>query len=769
MEDSTANPIRLLMVEDVEADAERAVDYFTRAGLRCQVRRVETRGQLLAALGDFSPTVILSDYSLPQFDGMSALKACREQAPSVPFVFVSGTIGEERAVAALQAGAADYVLKENLTRLVPAVRRAIGDAAARAEREQQQQQIERLNRVLRVLGGVNELVIRLRDRTELLAETCRLAVGAGGYALAIAATASRNGATVKAVASDGMDEDTLSKLRAAVENAAEDESSVIGSVFGTGRQHVREALDGEGAAGLETRLFASGMRSLVALPLLVDAETSAVLLLAARDPARLGAGELDMLGDLVRNLSFGLQYVNRDTRMRFLSHFHPQTGLARRQLFCDRVREQAAADPAAGLAVAVLDLRSLSAINDSFGRHVGDQLLRQVADRLKQHAVRQERLGHFGGGTFALCMPCGAGEAPGMVAEVVQKLFTQPLHIEERLVPVAARIGFALGPGDGDGTTLVQNAEAALYLARATGRAQMRFDAAARVQSVGQLAMEHRLRFAIDRNEFELHYQPKVDVATRRIHGAEALLRWRSPEDGLMQPALFLGVLESSGLIAEVGDWVVRQAAADCRQWQAAGLPPVRVAVNISPAQLRAHDFEERFLAQVEPWAGPSHGLDIEITESVLQEDCDAEIHKLERLRAAGVRIAVDDFGTGYSSLSRLSSLPVDTLKIDRRFVLQLVDNPRGASVVKTVVELARAFDMTSVAEGVERQGEFDMLLQLGCDQSQGYLHSVPLPAPGFAALLRNGSGRLALAPDLADGTGETPPLQATDSPAPAR
>jgi diguanylate cyclase (GGDEF)-like protein len=768
MENTTENPLRLLMVEDVEADAERTVDYFTRAGVRCQVRRVETRGQLLAALGDFSPNVILSDFSLPQFDGMSALVVCREHAPSVPFIFVSGTIGEERAVDALQAGAADYVLKENLTRLVPAVRRALGDAAARAEREQQQRQIARLNRVLRMLGGVNELVIRLRDRTELLAETCRLAVSVGGYALAIAATASRNGAAVKAVATDGLDDDATSKLRAAVEHAAEDESSVVGRVFRSGTEHVDGELDDRGMAGLESRLFTSGMRSLVALPLLVDAETSAVLLLATRDPARLGAGELDMLRDLVRNLSFGLQYVHRDTRMRFLSYFDPQTGLARRQLFCDRVRAQATVDAAGGVAVAVMDLRSLSGINDSFGRDVGDQLLRQFADRLKRHAARQEMLGHFGGGTFALCMPCDAGTgSQSLGTDLAQQLFAEPFRIEERLVPVAARIGFAVGPGDGDGATLVQNAEAALYLARASGRAHMRFDAAARIQSVGQLAMEHRLRFAIDRNEFELHYQPKVDVATRRIRGAEALLRWRSPEDGLVQPALFLGVLESSGLMAEVGDWVVRQAASDCRQWQGAGLPPVRVAVNISPSQLRMHDFEERFLALVQPWSSAAHGLDIEITESVLQEDCDAEIQKLQRLRAAGVGIAVDDFGTGYSSLSRLSSLPVDTLKIDRRFVMQLVDNPRGASVVKTVVELARAFEMTSVAEGVERQSEFDMLAQLGCDMSQGYLHSVPLPAPGFAALLRNGSGKLALAPDLADTAPSDRP--ATGNPAPGR
>jgi EAL domain-containing protein (putative c-di-GMP-specific phosphodiesterase class I) len=265
--------------------------------------------------------------------------------------------------------------------------------------------------------------------------------------------------------------------------------------------------------------------------------------------------------------------------------------------------------------------------------------------------------------------------------------------------------------------------------------------------------MEHRLRLALERGEFELHYQPKVNVITRRIQGAEALLRWRSPEDGLMPPDAFLPVLESCDLILRVGEWVVAQAARDCRTWMAAGLPPLRVAVNIAPAQLRQQEFEEQFLHAVGSWPTALRGLDIEITEGVLQHDSGAEIRKLEKLRAAGIRIAIDDFGTGYSSLSRLAALPVDTLKIDRSFISQIVRNPTGATVVRTVVELAHAFNMSCIAEGVERQEELDALWHMGCDQSQGYLHCPPVRAAEFAAVLQHGRGVLIRPPEA-----EAPP-----------
>jgi diguanylate cyclase (GGDEF)-like protein len=747
--------IRILLIEDIEAEAERALYQFQRNGISCHGRRVETATELVAALEDFSPNIILSDFSLPQFDGLSALRICQERAPEIPFIFVSGTIGEERAIAALHAGAADYVLKENLTRLVPAAQRAIGDATIRAERLAQQAQIARLNRVLRMLGGVSELVFRLRDRTELLAETCRLAISLGGYAMAVAVTAARGGASVKAVASNGLDPETTARLGAYVEESATRESSVIGKVFRTGREFVcNDTVDIGATVQLDALMVHAGLRSVVVLPLLVDSETSAVLILTARDSGKLGAEEVGMLRDLARSLSFGLQYVNRDTRVRFLSYFDPQTGLARRSLFDERLREQIAAAPASAQLVVAMDIRHLGSINDSFGRGVGDTLLRLIAERLKQYHPRHEQLAHFGGGTFALLVGRHAPvaeELQGYADALAHKLFDEPFRVEGHSIPVSARLAFALYPDDGaDTSTLLQNVEAALQFARAGGHAHVRFDSAARMPSVGKLALEHRLRVALDRKEFELFYQPKVNIVTRRIQGAEALLRWRSPEDGLMPPGAFLPVLESSGLIVQVGEWVVQRAASDCRAWKDARLPPLRVAVNIAPAQLRHHEFEDRFLRAVGAWADRTRGLDIEITEGVLQEDCGMEIKKLERLRAAGIRIAVDDFGTGYSSLSRLSELPVDTLKIDRRFVTQ-IDSPTGATVVKTIVALARAFNMTSIAEGVEQQQQLDSLWHVGCDQSQGYLHCVPLPAEEFAAVLQHGKGVL-IQPPTAEG-----------------
>ncbi len=252
---------------------------------------------------------------------------------------------------------------------------------------------------------------------------------------------------------------------------------------------------------------------------------------------------------------------------------------------------------------------------------------------------------------------------------------------------------------------------------------------------------------ALERNQFVLHYQPKVDFASRHGScGAEALLRsWQDPLGGLIPPGAFLPVLESTGLIIDVGIWVIEQAARDCRDWLHAGLPPVRIAVNISPLQLRQADLATHLLNVTSAWSTRNAGLDIEITEGALQGDSSEEIGRLELLRSRGVKIAIDDFGTGYSSLSRLSSLPVDTLKIDRSFVMKLPENAQGITLVQTVISLAQAFSMNTVAEGVETREQFDLLKKFGCGQSQGYLHSKPVPAKDFVALLRHGQGELTL------------------------
>jgi EAL domain-containing protein (putative c-di-GMP-specific phosphodiesterase class I) len=290
---------------------------------------------------------------------------------------------------------------------------------------------------------------------------------------------------------------------------------------------------------------------------------------------------------------------------------------------------------------------------------------------------------------------------------------------------------------------LVNRAEASLRGAKESGQRRGHYSAERHAAALARVALERKLRVALERQQFELHYQPKVSVKTRRIEGAEALIRWNDPDSGLVSPAQFLPVLEESGLILEVGDWVIERAALDCRQWQSQGLPPLRIAVNISPLQLRQADFVGRFLEHTQCWSTASCGLDAEITEGALVSDSAAVISKLKLLRAAGINIAIDDFGTGYSSLSRLAHLPIDTLKIDRSFISELLDR-RGKRLVSIIVSIARAFELVVVAEGVESEEQLGILWQLGCDQSQGYLHSKPLPAQKFMQLLDDGKGQLA-------------------------
>jgi EAL domain-containing protein (putative c-di-GMP-specific phosphodiesterase class I) len=252
-----------------------------------------------------------------------------------------------------------------------------------------------------------------------------------------------------------------------------------------------------------------------------------------------------------------------------------------------------------------------------------------------------------------------------------------------------------------------------------------------------RVALENRLRAALETEQFVLHYQPKVSLRTRGIVGAEALLRWQDPAQGLVAPAAFLPLLESAGLMDAVGIWVLRQAIADCRRWRSLALPPIRIAVNISPPELRRRHVARDILDAIGDLLGDPHwGIDLEVTEGSLAGDSRTCIDSLVQLRAAGVRIAIDDFGTGFSSLGRLSELPVDTLKIDRAFTVRVTDDPKGRMLVSTIIGLARAFDMTTVAEGVETQTQLDYLIREGCDESQGYLHSRPVPKGEFEQLL---------------------------------
>jgi len=752
----TAQPIRILLIEDVDLDAELTLHQLKKtASFACVSHRVETEEQLRKALVEFSPNIILSDFALPQFDGLSALRIARELAPDIPFIFVSGTIGEETAVEALHRGAVDYLLKGHLTRLVPAVRRALAEAQERVARRAERTRLARLDRVLRMMSGINALMVRVRERKELVNETCRLAVATGGYATAHIYLKPPGSTALRVLGGNGADRQVTDSLGEVLLQSNAEGPKLLERVANDARELICNDTDRLTVdPSIKEVLAKAGLHTFVALPILLEQAPIGAWVLTAHGADTVSREELQMLREVAGNLSFALQYLHKDTTVRFLSHFDSLTGLAKRSQFCERlaklIRERSGRR--SRYVVAILDIARLSLINDSFSRRIGDRLLQQVADRLKHRFPQTEHIGHFAGGTFAILVEIGNGtpeEVSAAIGEHGAALFGAPFVIEERAIPVTVRSGLAIYPDHGqDAGALVQKAEAALRSARTTGEKQIHYSEHQQVEVLGRLALEHKLRLAIEREQFELHYQPKVNVQSRRIEGAEALIRWRDPEAGLVSPAVFLPVLESTGLIVDVGDWVVRQAALDCEYWHRTAGVSLRVAVNIAPAQLRQTDFVGTFLKGLAGWSTPFAGLDVEITEGILQEELASELTKLRLLRNAGVRIAIDDFGTGYSSLSRLAKLPIDTLKIDRTFVCQVPADHAGRMLVKTIITLAHALRLTTVAEGVEAQEQLDFLWQAGCDQSQGYLHSHPLPSGEFLTLLEHGRGNLVRPPE---------------------
>jgi diguanylate cyclase (GGDEF)-like protein len=744
-------PLRVLMVEDSAADAELAVWRLREAGFRCDALCVVSESEMRSALRKRPPDLILSDFTLPGFDGMAALAVARAEAPAVPFIFYSGTIGEERAIEALKCGATDYVLKNNLGRLVPAVQRALEEAALRHTSHAAEQQVARLSGVLQMLSGINSALLRIENRDEVLAETCRLAHGVGGYAVAMLALLDSSTRTARPIAWAGYDslERPQNEFRVAEDEAGD--TSLIGRVIRTGTAVLCEDI-ARFPYVLHNRveLLSAGVRSLACLPLRVDNTPVGVFLCGTRAGALIGQDELLLLEEVTSNLSFALQYLDKRDAIHFLSYFEPLTGLAKRVLFCERLsrallserlsRMLTHGDSQPQLAVTVFDLAHLSVINASYGRHSGDLLLQCVADRLKGHFPDSEQLAHLGGGTFAcvtVLRECSEQQVLSSHDELAQ-LLAAPFSIEGREIVAEIRCGIACYPDDGsEPNVLVQNAEAALKQARNSGERCLHHRSEMNSGLARRVGMEQRLRVALDHGQFLLHYQPKITLRTGKIASVEALLRWHDPENGLTAPTIFLPLLESIGLMAATGAWVLRQAAADCRAWRSQGLPPLRVAVNISLAELRQPNVVEQVLEVLgDLLRDPHWGIDLEITEGVLSGDSAACVHALRLLRAAGVRIAIDDFGTGFSSLGRLSELPIDILKIDRTFTSRLPADRKSCTLVSTIIGLAHAFDMTAVAEGVEKQSQLDYLARKGCDESQGYLHSHPLPRAEFENFL---------------------------------
>ncbi|MGA8006790.1 MAG: EAL domain-containing protein [Burkholderiales bacterium] len=988
-------PIKLLLVEDNPADAELEVRELKRAGMRVEHRLVDTEEGLRHEVAAFAPQVILSDFSMPRFDGMSALAVTKEIDPDLPFIFVSGTLGEDYAIRALKNGATDYVLKTNLVRLPAAVERALKDAAELAakrkverelqeseaglrraqlmaqlahvitgpdgvferwsetlpplagvepakmpkdtrdwlrmihpedadrfrrtsieagrrgmrmeleyrlrrndgsviqiqqsmepistdsgdgeprwfntlqdvtsrkqaeaeltlsesryraifeqagvgivhmspegdfelanpkfcdmlgyshaeavllnlsdlqdaedfahgaearrallsgslaqherelrlackdgtriwchltksvvrapngeplyflcvfhdvtERKAQQDRIVRLTRVQAVLSGINSLIVRVRDRQELFEGACKIAVEAGKFLLAWIGTVDLSRTMLLMAAWDGDGEGYIERMPVALGKRDAENLGLNALAVADGQARVVNDIATDPRFRLREDALARGFHSFVTLPLSSEGRVTGVMALYAEQPGFFDDEEMKLLNELAGDISFALAHLAQQEKLNYVALYDPLTGLANRTLLSERLAQNLHGAGQAGtkVALAILDLERFRTVNESLGRQAGDALIKQVAERLARLAGAAEvaRIGadHFG---VVVTPVNGQPEAAKRLQELLQRCFGEPYPANGAELRLSAKAGITLFPNDGvDAEILLRNAEAALRSAKKTGDPTLFYTSALTERTSEQLSLLNKLQRGIENDEFVLHYQPKFETGTRRIVGVEALIRWQSPELGLVPPGKFIPLMEETGIILEAGAWALSKAVSDHARWLELGLPAPRIAVNVSPIQLRKRDFLDTLRGAIRG-AQTRPGIDLEITESLIMEDIQSNIRKLKDVRDLGMEIAIDDFGTGYSSLGYLAKLPVQMLKIDRSFIITMLKDRATMTLVETIISLAHSLKLKVIAEGVDEEEQAKSLERLRCDEIQGFLFSKPLPFARMTEML---------------------------------
>ena len=679
--------LRILHLEDNVADAALVEVLLRSAHFDCDVERVETRAEFEAALRCGTFDLILSDYSLPGFDGQSALELARSLRPDVPFLFVSGTIGEDRAVESLKGGATDFVLKDSFARLAPAVRRALEEARERAARQRAEEALRTSEeRYALAAHGANDGLWDwdLRAGKVYLSPRWKSMLGLGA------------------------------------DEVAEDPNEWLGRVHPQDLPGLKARLD----AHLEGRSehFESEYR------------------IAHRDGTyrwmlSRGLGVRTAEGVPLRMAGSQTDITHRKQVEEQLLHdaLHDGlTGLPNRASFLDRltlVMSQAARRPDSRFAVLFLDLDRFKVVNDSLGHVIGDQLLVEIARRLEASLRHGDTVARLGGDEFALLLDSvGDGTDATRAAERIHRQLEQPFHLDGHEVFSSASIGIALSTtGYEKPEDMLRDADTAMYRAKAMGRARHAvFDQAMHARAVEVLRLETDLRRAVEKAEFRLHYQPVVSLADGQLTGFEGLVRWIHPTKGLVMPSEFIGLAEETGLIVPLGGWVLREACRQVSAWAAAAQGVPFVSVNLSPRQFAHTDVVGEVRAILEATGLEGRRLGLEITESALMEGGDVRARLLE-LRSLGVRLLLDDFGTGYSSLSYLIRFPIDIIKIDASFVKGLEDDPEKVAIVRSILTIGHSLRMEVIAEGVENARQVEVLRSLGCDYGQGFHWSRPL------------------------------------------
>ncbi|MBE8985684.1 GGDEF domain-containing response regulator [Nostoc sp. LEGE 12450] len=701
--------LNILIIEDSEEDAMLVIHELRRGGFNPNWQRVQTDKELQIALSSQTWDVMISDYRLPGFNAPAALEIAKQSQKDIPFILVSGTIGEVLAVEMMKAGANDYVMKDNLNRLPEAVRRELRDAQVRAERKQAQKLLQTL---ASNIPGMIYSFVQYSDGS---------------------------------IAFDYISFGCLDLLELTPDQILENASLCFAQI------HPDDYL-GCYAAAKES---AQALKPFSYEWRLVTPSGKLKWVQASARPECRENGDIVWYGVLLDVSERQVALHERKQAQELIIHnslHDPLTDLPNRTLLIERL--ELAINRAKRLetyryAVLFLDLDRFKVINDSLGHLAGDQLLKNIAHKLKTHLREVDLVARIGGDEFVILLEDISDiEKAIQITERILIDFQTPLTLNDAEVVISTSIGIVLGTNEySQASDLLRDADIAMYQAKAQRRNSYKiFDVKMHTQAVNRLTIETDIRKAIEREEFVIYYQPIVDILgdgqskAGRLIGFEALLRWQHPTRGLVLPREFVSIAEETGLIVQIDRWMLYKACQHLANWKTkfATHFPIKVNINLSAQGIRQGNLIE-YIDQILAQTGlEGECITLEITESMLIENISQTIDLLSQLKSRKIQISIDDFGTGYSSLNYLHRLPADNLKIDRSFVSQMRQGNRNYQVVSTIIALSNQLGLAVVAEGIETPQQLQWLQELGCEFGQGYLFSKPLSHQTVEALLTN-------------------------------
>ena len=691
--------LRVLLVEDDERDAQRLLEALHGGGHAVYSRRLSLRAELEAALRDESWDVVLLSCVLPDLTTGDAVDLIGNMSSGLPVILAVERGSRQFPIELLENGVRDFVFKSNPTRLLAVIERECTRVLLREGTDSVDAGFS---------DGINDGEARFLQLASnipecywlLDAESQRVTYVSKGY------------------------EQIWGRY---VEALYADKHDWLKFVHPEDQDRLRQEMQLHRMGGLDTRFR------------ILRPDDSLRWLHARNFPVHDEEGRVVSIGGVASDITSS---VFEQRKIPYFAHFDGLTALPNQLMFYDHARRMIALAKRKNLRLGlmVVDIDRFRELNQTLGHTSGDELLRQVAGRLSGSLRESDMLGRFGGDIFGVLLPDVADmQQAGIVAHRIIDTFLTPLRIDGQDVFATASIGMVFYPSDGhDAHELVSNAEIAVRHAKSQGRNHHQFYSADMHDGIrDRLFLETELRNATLRNEFVLHYQPKVSCANGRITGAEALIRWQHPRRGLVPPDQFIPLLEETGLIVPVGRWVLETACLQAVEWQQAGLDIPSVSVNLSARQLQSDTLLGDVADALSRSGLAPACLDLEITESMLMQNADSAVHLLNSLKATGVTLSLDDFGTGYSSLAYLKRFPLDAVKVDRSFVQDIAADSDDASITRAVITMAHHLKLKVVAEGVETSEQLSLLISHQCDIIQGYFFSRPLPVGGMAELLQ--------------------------------